>query len=167
MYLTQEEINKMLNIKDEYEKADYLVKILFKNKTDREGKEYYYHLKRVSEKLDNKKTRVAGLLHDTVEDIEFITFKTLEEIGFDKEIIELVKIVTNDKSIKMTKEKYHEKITKIIESNNIEAIKLKYSDMSDNFNKERMKNLPKEEQEYLTNKYKDEIERLKNKIKER
>lgn len=150
-------------IEDDYERAYQLVSLKFKDKTDKEGEPYINHLIRVSEKLNNKNTKIAGLLHDIVEDTD-ITFEDLKDLNFNEEIIELVRIVTNDPN---KKETYHEKITSIIETNNIEAIKLKYSDMSDNSNLERLNKLEEEIKQRLINKYQPEIIRLESILKER
>ncbi len=154
---------ELINIENDYERAYKLVSILFKDKTDKEGEPYIHHLERVSNKLTNENTKIAGLLHDTVEDTD-LTFEDLRNLNFNEEIITLVKLVTNNPISTQT---YHDKITSIIESNNVEAIKLKYSDMSDNYNKERINKLNQKQKDYLTNKYKNEIIRLENILKER
>lgn len=152
----------LLEIKDDYKRAHQLVSLLFHDKTDKEGEPYIYHLERVSNKLTNEKTRIAGLLHDVVEDTE-LTLDDLRNLNFTEEIIELVNLVTNT-----TKEKsYHDKITSIIESNNIEAIKLKYSDMSDNADPKRLSKLSEEKRDYFINKYQPELIRLDSILKER
>lgn len=163
--------NELSLITDDYKRSLKLVEYLFKNKVDKEGEPYINHLLRVSNKLSNPNTKIAGLLHDIVEDTE-VTFDDLKLLGFNDEIITLVKLVTNDKNFipktkKEKQEKYHNKITKILESNNIEAVKLKYSDMSDNFNQERLNKLDEKTKNYLINKYQDEIVRLDNYLKER
>ena len=155
-----EELN---TIKDSYQRAHKLVSILFKDKTDKEGEPYIGHLERVSNKLTKDNTRIAGLLHDIVEDTD-LTFDDLKKLNFNKEIIELVRLVTKDPN---TTETYHERITSIIESKNIEAIKLKYSDMTDNCNMERLNKLDEEKRNYFINKYQPEIIRLENILKER
>ena len=80
-------------------------------------------------------------------------------------IIEVLKLVTkkeHEKNISKSKklELYNEEIDNIINSNNEIAIELKYSDMSDNFNKERLKLLDKDMQEWLTLKYGQNIKKL-------
>lgn len=151
------------HIKDDYERAYQLVSEKFKDITDKEGEPYINHLIRVSEKLTNKNTKIAALLHDIVEDTD-ITFDDLRNLNFNDEIIKLVRIVTNDPKKNQT---YHEKITSIIETNNIEAIKLKYSDMSDNANLERLNKLEEEVKQRLLNKYQPELKRLESILKER
>lgn len=163
--------NDLLLITNDYERSLKLVEYLFRNKKDKEGEPYINHLLRVSNKLSNPNTKIAGLLHDTVEDTR-TTFDDLKSLGFNEKIITLVKLVTNNNSVipktkKEWQEKYHNKITSILESNNIEAVKLKYSDMSDNFNQERLNKLDEKTRIHLINKYQDEIVRLENYLKER
>ena len=154
---------KLLMIEDDYERALVLVRILFKDKTDKEGKPYIGHLLRVSGKLKNKNTQIAGLLHDVVEDIPGFTFDDLRELNFNEEIITLVQLVTKEPSSsnENKKELYHNKITSILESDNIEAVKLKYSDMSDNFDENRLNNLDEATKNRLIDKYQGEILRLR------
>ena len=156
--LTELEIETIKNIDNEYDKALYLVSILFKYIMDKSGEPYLNHLIRVSINVKNYLTKVAALLHDTVEDIDNITFDDLKEFGFSEYVINLVKLVTKNKDIVTS---YHDRITNIIESGNIEAVRLKYADISDNYSEQRLKKLDKETQEKLANKYKCEIIRLR------
>ena len=155
-HLTIEELAFFNTLPNEYEKAYYLVSILFKDIKDKAGNPYLGHLTRVSDKVDNMNTKIAALLHDSVEDIPNFTFEDLKQLGFNDEIITLVKLVTKDSNLS-----YHERITKIIESGNIEAIKLKYADMSDNYNFDRINQLDQKTKNHLINKYQNEIVRLK------
>lgn len=162
----------LLKISDDYLRALELVHILFKDIRDKEGQPYVGHLIRVSEKLDNKNTKVAGLLHDTIEDIPGMTFDRLRELGFNEEILELVRLVTKEPSLanlskEEKREKYHQEIMNIINSGNVEAVKLKYADMSDNFDEERMTLLDEQTKLRLKEKYQDEIKYLKNYLEER
>ena len=159
-YLTKEEYEKIKEDNNLYSKALSLVTILFKDKIDKEQEPYLNHLLRVSNNVEDENTKVAALLHDTVEDIPNITYQDLLNIGFPENIVAIVKIVTTE-----DKEKpYHDKITSIIDSNNIEAIKLKISDMQDNSNPERLAKLEPELQNRLHAKYDNELKRLKEYI---
>ncbi len=88
--------DELLLITDDYKRSLKLVEYLFRNKKDKEGEPYINHLLRVSNKLSNQNTKIAGLLHDIVEDTK-VTFDDLKSLGFNDEIITLVKLVTNDK----------------------------------------------------------------------
>ena len=147
-----------LEVKDLYDRALLLVSDLFENKTDKEGLPYINHLIRVSVKLDSKKLKIAGLLHDTLEDTN-LTKKDLLDLGFSKRIIEIVDSVTNKEG-----EIYNDKIKRIVDSKDIDVIKLKYADMSDNYNKDRLKLLSKDIQDKLTNKYGNNIKLLRSAI---
>lgn len=164
MKLNEKMIVELKEIEDDYKRAYQLISYLFKDKVDKANKSYINHLVRVSEKLKNPNTRIAGLLHDSIEDINDFTANDLRELKFNEDIITLVQIVTN---IPAKNKTYHEKITTIINSNNMEAIKLKYADISDNYSIERLNQLDEKTRKYLINKYKNEIIRLENILTER
>lgn len=164
-YLTDEEFNYVSSENDLYLKSLFLVEILFKDKVDKNNVPYITHLMRVSSKMTTLDGKVCGLLHDVVEDIEGVTFDDLKEIGIPDNIIEVLKLVTKKPhSEELSKEEklelYNEEIDNIINSNNELAIELKYSDMSDNFDKDRLKLLSVEKQEWLTLKYENNIKKL-------
>lgn len=162
--LDSQTVKDLQTIKDDYKRALKLVEILFKDKKDKEGKPYINHLIRVSSKLSNYNTKVAGLLHDTIEDIPNFTYDDLRNLNFNETIIELVRLVTKDKK---NIQSYHNRITKLIKSNNLEALKLKLSDIQDNCDLNRLAKLDEPTRKRLYNKYKDELERLKNILKEK
>lgn len=165
-YFSTEELESISSIQNPEEKAKIIVDELFKDKFDKAGNPYVLHLYRVSSKLDTVIERTAGLLHDTFEDTE-ISYDDLLNIGFSAEVLDIVKIVTNEKVdtssfIQAQKlEWYNKKIDTIIQSANIHAIKLKESDMSDNFNPERLKTLSVEEQNWFKKKYSTQLEKLR------
>ena len=117
------------------------------------------HLIRVSDRLSMGDAKVAALLHDVVEDIDDISFDDLKDLGFSESIVDIVKIVTKDKSKGIS---YHDWIGEIIATGNVDAIKVKYSDMMDNFSLDRLNKLDEETKRHLISKYKDEVERLRN-----
>ena len=169
-YFLEFELVQIARIEDSEEKAKRIIEELFKNKFDKGGKPYVSHLYRVSSKLEGKKLKTAGLLHDTFEDTE-ITYNDLLEIGFDKTVLDIVQIVTNEKSDEQALtqdeklEKYSQKIDKIIASKNIGAIMLKESDMSDNFNEERLKKLSPSQREWFAQKYEPQLKKLRDYLK--
>jgi len=169
-YFSYEDLVEISKIDDLYLKAKIIVTELFKDKVDKEGKPYIGHLLRVSDRLDNYLEKVAGLLHDTVEDIG-ITFEDLINIGFPSEIIDIVRLVTKEKIDKtgLTDDErlliYYKEIDNIINSGNIHAINLKYADMSDNYDLNRLNNLPLDKQEWFHKKYGTQLEKLRKYIK--
>ena len=165
-YFSKEELQKITNMDNLYLKAKLIVEELFKEKFDKSGKPYVGHLYRVSDRLNDEIEKVAGLLHDTLEDTD-ITEKDLLEVGIPKEVIDIVKIVTHDKIDKsnMTKDDklmlYNDEINKVISSNNIHAIRLKEADMSDNYDPNRIKKLPEDKQEWFHQKYGKQLVKLR------
>lgn len=165
-YFTLYELIEITNEDNLLNKAEIIVTTLFEDKIDKSGKPYVNHLFRVSRRLDNMIEKVAGLLHDTVEDTE-VTFEDLSEVGFPNEVIEIVRLVTHEKIDKsnMTKseklELYNRDIDKIINSGNIHAIRVKEADMSDNYDPNRIENLPEEKQEWFHEKYGKQLVRLR------
>ncbi len=143
-------------ISDEYDRAYRLVSYLFKDKKDKAGEPYLGHLIRVSDCLSMGDAKVAALLHDVVEDVSDISFDDLKELGFSDSVVEIVRIVTKDESMN-----YHDWISTIIDTGNMDAIKVKYFDMMDNFNLDRLNKLDEKTKRYLISKYKEEVERLR------
>lgn len=171
-YFSMEDLEKIKECDDLYLKATIIVRRLFKDKKDKSGQPYIGHLKRVSDKLDFENVKVAGLLHDTVEDTD-VTFKDLFEIGFPKSILYIDYLVTKldiDTSNMSKEEKlklYIEDIDSIIDSGSYDATLLKEADMSDNYNPERLKLLPQEKQEWFHQKYGKQLMKLKKVNEER
>lgn len=166
-YFTEEELEIIKNNDDLILKAKSIVLKVFENQKDKSGKPYINHLLRVSDRLDTEYEKTAGLLHDIIEDT-IVTSDDLIEIGFPKEIVEIVKLVTNKKIDKtnLTKEEklkiYNDKIDAIIKSGNISAINLKEADMTDNYDLNRLKDLPSEKQEWFHEKYGKQLIKLRN-----
>ena len=163
-YIYKNDIDKLME-QDLYTRCRFLVNILFLDKVDQDNKPYIEHLLRVSSKMTTIDGKIAGLLHDVVEDIDGITFEDLKEFGVTENIIEALKLVTNEKSDKeYTKEEkleiYNRKIEKIISSKNLLALELKLADMSDNYNKSRLLKLPQDKQEWFELKYGNNIKKL-------
>ena len=148
---------KFKNISDDYDRAFQLVSYLFHDKKDKAGIPYINHLVSVSNMLDTRTTKIAGLLHDVLEDIPNFTVNDLKMLGFSDEVVEIVKIVTKDKT---NKESSHDWITKIIKTKNIDALKVKYADIKDHLNAKRLSLLNEEKKLYFISKYSEEKSRL-------
>ena len=169
-YISKDVLDKLMSL-DLYDRSKNLVEIFFFDKADKNGSPYVNHLYRVSSRMSSIDGKILGLLHDVVEDIDGITFDDLIDFGVTEEIIDALKLVTNEKVDKeYTKEEkldiYNKKIDKIIQSENRLAIELKLSDMRDNYDKDRLKLLPEDTQEWFNLKYKNNIKKLEGILKE-
>lgn len=77
-----------------------------------------------------REQRIAGLLHDVVEDSD-ITFDDLLQRGVDEEIVDALRLLTHDKT-SMT---YNEYVDRIVKSGNDIAIHVKYNDLRHNLSR--------------------------------
>ncbi|MBE6159815.1 MAG: hypothetical protein E7157_02075 [Lactobacillales bacterium] len=142
-----------------YSKSEIIVNRIFKEVKDKGNNPYLDHLYYVSNNLDNENMKIVGLLHDLLEDTE-ITELDLIEIGFTKDIIEALLLVTRKE------ESYAEFIDKIISSNNKIALYVKKVDLENNMDLSRIKNPTVKDYERVENKYKPNYQKILNKIKE-
>lgn len=171
-YMSRETLNKIRKCDDLYLKSAVLVRILFKDKKDKAGEPYVGHLFRVSNRMTTVEGQVAGLLHDVVEDIDGVLFDDLLDIGIPLQIIEALKLVTNEKTTReLTKEekllRYNKKIDSIIDSGDDLALELKEADMSDNFNPDRVDKLSSEQITWFYAKYPRNLEKLREEKEKR
>lgn len=101
------------------------------------GKHYYYHLVDVAQMLLNfgirdEDTIVAALLHDYIEDVQGVTYRTVEN-QFGSNVADIVDLVTKEKGIdyKNNPSKMQEYLDNIYESP--EACLVKTADRVNNF----------------------------------
>ena len=104
------------------EKTKKAMEICFeahKKQVDKSGIPYVFHPIHLAEQMTTEETTIVALLHDVVEDSD-ITFEYLENEGFDKAVIDAVKLLTHkDKSVK-----YKDYIEKIKTNPIAKAVKL-------------------------------------------
>lgn len=166
LYIDRDDLNKIRQCDDIYLKSAVLVSILFKDRKDKSGKPYLGHLLRVSNRMTSLDGMVAGLLHDVVEDIPNIEFEDLLDIGIPENIVDSLRLITKEPTTrKLTQEeklrKYNQEIDKIIASGDDLALELKIADMSDNYDPDRLKDLPIDKLIWFNKKYAKNLERLK------
>lgn len=101
---------------------------------DRDGNPVILHPLTVGLMGHTDEERVAGFLHDVVEDTD-MTFEDLEEQGIPEGIISALKLLTHDKTLS-----YDEYLQRIIDSHNPIALQVKFNDLQHNF--ERGKDHP-------------------------
>lgn len=111
-----------------------------KGQKDKGGKAYFLHPLRVSLKIKDKRAKVIGLLHDVIEDSD--KYKLSDFTFLDEEQVEALKTLTHDKSVP-----YFDYIYKI--KANPLARKVKLSDLEDNMNLSRLKEITDKDRERL------------------
>lgn len=114
---------------------------------DKSGKDYIGHPLRVMEMGRTEEEKIAGVLHDVVEDSDW-TFEALEAEGFSQEIIAALKCVT-----KLSENENYDDFIERVKKNPL-AIAVKINDLTDNMD---IRRLP-----YLSDK---DIKRLKKYLK--
>ena len=99
--------------------------------TDKYGAPYINHVTRVMNMGQTDNEKIVGVLHDVIEDTNWI-FEDLEKEGFSKEVIAALKCVTKISE----DEDYEEFITRV--KINPLAVKVKLNDLRDNLDTKRM-----------------------------
>lgn len=94
---------------------------------DRDGNSVILHPLTVGLMGHTDEERMAGFLHDVVEDTDY-TFEQLADEGIPAGIINALRLLTHDKNIP-----YNEYVQQIIDSRNPIALQVKYNDLRHNF----------------------------------
>ena len=118
-----------------------------KGQFDKAGKDYIGHPLRVMEMGKTEEEKIAGVLHDLVEDTPW-TFEALEAEGFSQEIIVALKCVT-----KLSENENYDDFIERVKKNPL-ATAVKINDLTDNMD---IRRLP-----YLSDK---DVKRLKKYLK--
>jgi len=144
------------------EKAAMLVRILFKDKYDKGNLPYIDHLLTVSSSVSTEKQKVAALLHDVIEDIN-VPEEELIEIGFSKEVVDIVVILTRKSK---PKEDYNDYIERIINSEIKDALEIKLADLKHNMDISRIKNPTVKDFDRVEKRYRPNYIKIQNKLNE-
>lgn len=109
--------------------------------TDKAGAPYILHLLRVMQAQQSTEARMAGVLHDLVEDTDY-TFEDLEEMGYPDEVIEALRHVT-----KRDGESYADFVKRA--GRHPIAQQVKTADLEDNMDVTRLDSVGEEDAERL------------------
>lgn len=115
------------------EKALSIALRAHKGQQDKAGKPYILHVLRVMMAVNKTDEKIVALLHDAIEDSN-ITFEDLEKESFPRFVIEAVKLLT-----KTNHQDYIEYIRNIQKNEIAKSVKI--SDLNDNMNLKRIKQL--------------------------
>lgn len=129
-----------------------------KGQKDRAGADYIWHLIHVASGMESYVGKVAGLLHDILED----TNCTIEELvlaDVQQEVIDVIKIVTRKSS-----ETYSEYIARVCDSDNYIALKIKLLDLEHNMDLSRLKKVTQKDINRIKKRYKPAHELVQKKI---
>lgn len=141
------------------------IKEAHKGQVDKSGKDYYLHCIGVYHILSNsdlEEIQHAALLHDVIEDTCY-TADRLLDMGYSKEVVDIVSLVSRDKTAGLT---YQEWIKSIADLGNIGAIKVKIADLKHNSSVDRMAALDKDVSEGMLKRYNKALGVLESKLKE-
>ena len=68
------------------------------NQVDKTGLPYVFHPFHLAEQMTDEISTVCALLHDVVEDTHY-TFDDLANMGFSKQVIDVLKLLTHDSEV--------------------------------------------------------------------
>lgn len=108
-----------------------------KAQTDKSGLPYVFHPFHLAEQMQDEDTVVAALLHDVVEDTQY-TIGDIEKMGFSREVISALLLLTHDKSTA-----YFDYVRKIKDNPIARAVKL--ADLKHNSDLSRLDNVTEED----------------------
>ena len=165
IWFTEKEIQFIASMQDDYVKAITVVGRIYAERKDQSGNPESRHLCVVSDALETYEGKVAGFLHDVVED-DYLTLGCLRYIfQFNEKSVCIVDILTRDKKLYPTYDSYIRE--RILPSKILEVQKAKLADMEHNQSPERVKDLPTEERRYkASTKYKPYIPLVKSRVEE-
>lgn len=139
---------------------------LHADQVDKSGMPYYTHPLRVMVRLGvgvddaADSERHAALLHDVIEDCG-MTPEILLDMGYDQEVVDMVRLLSRDKSTT-----YRQFIYSLIGSGNVGAMRVKLADLYDNSSESRLEQiespeLRKEVEGMIESRYKPAIRMLR------
>lgn len=115
------------------EQATILANEYFKDVIDKGGNPYMDHLLFVSNRCYSEEAKIVGILHDIIEDTDISINELSQLIGVD--LVKSIQVVS-----KQNNEIYSNFIDRIIASNDLIAMEVKYNDLENNMDISRIPN---------------------------
>lgn len=137
-----------------------LVEKHHKDSVDKGGNAYLEHLIYVSNNCSTYEAKIAGLLHDILEDTNCTEYDLLKN-NIPKDIIDNVKLLTKKEDVT-----YKEYISQIVNSNNAIALEVKFWDLTNNMDLNRLNNVTEKDLMRVEKRYKPAREKISEKLKE-
>lgn len=128
------------------------------NMPDKSGEPTYLHSIRVGiSQRDHPVAMTVGFLHDLIEDSN-ITINDLTNMGFDREVVQTVQILTHPDG-----EPYQNVFIKRVLTNEV-AVRVKIADIMDNLARLRrdLNNIPPKDADRMRNKWETALRTLQN-----
>ena len=69
-----------------------------KEQVDKSGLPYVFHPFHLAEQMEDEDTTIVALLHDVVEDTP-VCFADLEQMGFQRQVIEAIRLMTHSEQV--------------------------------------------------------------------
>ena len=123
-----------------------------KDQLDKSGMPYVFHPFHLAEQMTDEATTIVALLHDVVEDTNY-TLNDLENMGFCKEVIDALALLTHDPDVP-----YMDYVLKIKDNPIAKAVKL--ADLKHNSDVSRL-DVVDEKASKRREKYQEAMELLK------
>jgi len=144
-----QEFMKLLDSEMDWDKAAMITILAHRGQKDKGGNSYGRHPFRVSESLGvvmgTEDEMVPTLLHDAIEDTDWVTAEGLLALGCTKNQVRSIECVTKPKD----KSLYNEEIYFSEIEKNPCAARIKYLDMKDNARPDRLKNAQMNEKDVV------------------
>ena len=113
------------------DRAKEIAKAAHEGQVDKAGKPYIEHPMRVMKMGKTVEEKIAGVLHDVVEDSEW-TFEMLEKEGIPKDVMDALRCVT-----KLSEDEDYDHFIARVKTNPL-AVKVKLNDLKDNMDITRL-----------------------------
>ena len=127
------------------DRAKEIARSAHEGQVDKAGRPYIEHPMRVMKMGKSMEEKIAGVLHDVVEDSEW-TFEMLEKEGIPKDVMDALRCVT-----KLSEDEDYDHFIARVKTNHL-AVKVKLNDLKDNMDITRLEELTEKDLTRL-NKY--------------
>ena len=127
------------------DRAKEIARAAHEGQVDKAGKPYIEHPMRVMNMGKSMEEKIAGILHDVVEDSEW-TFEMLEKEGIPKDVMDALRCVT-----KLSEDEDYDHFIARVKTNPL-AVKVKLNDLKDNMDITRLEEVTEKDLARL-NKY--------------